>query len=481
MDPSCVVLQYNSNHLPLSSMDVPIRQSLHELKHYEISEEGDRSWYLHITNVGQRLRFLRDTYKVIQAVKKKRSMGERIEFKNIDLNLSRSGTPQALDEDNRNRLDDDDDFVALPQETAPKRGRPRKRGGRRGRGTMRGRREIGNRTTRSTRRSQRTSSPISESEVLHLPPILPSQGTPALASLASDVGVATTRHIDENIEASDKKPESKDGHRQVEMANAEAAVVEMDERREYVELPRPEILAMPPPFLYGYCPVVPNSQAVGLLELTRTIIEGLKKRGFPGSQTLNQAYKTYSTVLPTFADELRRSSLHWPNQIPPGLLGQIQGPMSQMMVPMPGQAPLSALSPVNQHSQHNQLPQPQLGPMLQGKIVPGPIAIHQISRNMQPMGNQSVLSNIALPHMQTISGNLPQQGMSIQSGSQSSPLLSRGQLPTVHGQGHGEDGDDRFQSENGLSSFPSGAYYKSYERDERRAPPKLPPLGKREH
>lgn len=92
----------------------------------------DKNWYHDATNVAQRLRFLRDTYKVLQAVRKKRAMGERVDFKTAHeaKSRSRTGSPAPLDEDHQN-LGNEEHKVEVV--AAPRRGRPRKRGGVRGR------------------------------------------------------------------------------------------------------------------------------------------------------------------------------------------------------------------------------------------------------------------------------------------------------------------------------------------------------------
>lgn len=115
----------------------PVAESLDRLRAYEtfINPEdplhADKAWYHDFTNVAQRLKLLRDTYKVLQAVRKKRAMGERVDFRTAHELKSRTGSPVPLDEDRHHtgQSDDEDKPQAPPAPAPARRGRPRKRGG----------------------------------------------------------------------------------------------------------------------------------------------------------------------------------------------------------------------------------------------------------------------------------------------------------------------------------------------------------------
>lgn len=117
------------------SVETPIPKSLQRLLNYtnEMSQAGanpeaiDRQWYEDLTNVGQRLRLLRDTFKVLQAVRKKRALGERVDFRAMnDVRVSSTGSPSILEDELGNGHDSD--HVPAPAPTVSRRGRPRKRG-----------------------------------------------------------------------------------------------------------------------------------------------------------------------------------------------------------------------------------------------------------------------------------------------------------------------------------------------------------------
>ncbi|KAF7999005.1 hypothetical protein HF325_006537 [Metschnikowia pulcherrima] len=78
--------------IPLSStsFERPIKESLENLSQYaekrdlgQPVETAEKEWYEDLTNVAQRLKFLRDTFKVIQSVRKRKMMGERADFPHI--------------------------------------------------------------------------------------------------------------------------------------------------------------------------------------------------------------------------------------------------------------------------------------------------------------------------------------------------------------------------------------------------------------
>lgn len=128
--------------------ETPIKVSLQRLRQYpsamsEPEADGqaiDRQWYGDVVNIGQRLRLLRDTYKVLQAVRKKRSLGERVDFRAMnDFKISSTGSPLVLEDEHGNgsvHTDEENHHVApTPTSTShsttsngARRGRPRKRG-----------------------------------------------------------------------------------------------------------------------------------------------------------------------------------------------------------------------------------------------------------------------------------------------------------------------------------------------------------------
>ncbi|GEQ67186.1 hypothetical protein JCM33374_g850 [Metschnikowia sp. JCM 33374] len=130
--------------LTSSSFERPVKESLENLSHYahfmkmatKPVPEIEQDWYNDLTNVGQRLKFLRDTFKVVQSVRKRKMMGERADFRSLyDARLSRTGSPSLSDDEMRtNALSEDEDHAsprpAIPVAPANRRGRPPKRRGR---------------------------------------------------------------------------------------------------------------------------------------------------------------------------------------------------------------------------------------------------------------------------------------------------------------------------------------------------------------
>lgn len=108
-----------------------VAESLERLRNYKLqndsenTKKADQCWYVDLTNVAQRLRLLRDTYKVLQAVRKKRAMGERVDFRTAHELKSKTGLPDPLDDDLRKNNEDE----KPPPPPPARRGRPRKRGG----------------------------------------------------------------------------------------------------------------------------------------------------------------------------------------------------------------------------------------------------------------------------------------------------------------------------------------------------------------
>lgn len=199
----------------------PISESLERLANYGKTPGADvqveeKNWYHDLTNVGQRLRLLRETFKVIQLVRKKRMMGERADFKMLnEFRTSYTGSPLVLDDDGHSRTEDEDEANAssapeIPPPPPPnRRGRPRKK---QTRGRKPGpRRETAGAPVTRTRASRRIQEPAplsllkelvlappqaaggdeprnlvyssppeapSTHPILHLPPILPSQRLP---------------------------------------------------------------------------------------------------------------------------------------------------------------------------------------------------------------------------------------------------------------------------------------------------------------
>lgn len=119
----------------------PITESLDRLSNYKIGTRGnvellEKNWYHDLTNVGQRLRLLRETFKVIQSVRKKRNMGERADFRLLhEYRASLTGSPLVLDDEHyiTAKTDEEDDPNAsstayISQVPTPsRRGRPRKK------------------------------------------------------------------------------------------------------------------------------------------------------------------------------------------------------------------------------------------------------------------------------------------------------------------------------------------------------------------
>lgn len=109
----------------------PVGESLERLRNYKLQTDSentkvaDQCWYVDLTNVAQRLRLLRDTYKVLQAVRKKRAMGERVDFRTAHELKSKTGLPDPLDDDLRKNNEEE----KPPPPPPARRGRPRKRGG----------------------------------------------------------------------------------------------------------------------------------------------------------------------------------------------------------------------------------------------------------------------------------------------------------------------------------------------------------------
>ncbi|PVH17649.1 uncharacterized protein CXQ87_000542 [Candidozyma duobushaemuli] len=109
----------------------PAAESLARLRNYEsfIDPEdplqADKNWYHDLTNVAQRLKLLRDTYKVLQAVRKKRAMGERVDFRTAHELKSKTGSPVHSDDDREKNSEEE----KPPPPPPARRGRPRKRGG----------------------------------------------------------------------------------------------------------------------------------------------------------------------------------------------------------------------------------------------------------------------------------------------------------------------------------------------------------------
>lgn len=208
----------------------PISESLERLASYGKTPGADvqveeKNWYHDLTNVGQRLRLLRETFKVIQLVRKKRMMGERADFKMLnDFRTSHTGSPLVLDDDGHSRTEDEDEANASSAPEVPpppppnRRGRPRKK---QTRGRKPGpRRETAGTPVTRTRASRRVQEPAvlsllkeqalaapqaagdeprnlvyssppdapSTHPILHLPPILPSQRLPYYHGQAPSYG-----------------------------------------------------------------------------------------------------------------------------------------------------------------------------------------------------------------------------------------------------------------------------------------------------
>lgn len=201
-----------------------VSQSLQQLNEYgavpgKPVETAEKDWYYDLANVGQHLRLLRETFKVIQSVRKKAMMGERADFKMLhDFRTSQTGSPVALDDDQYGvpkTEDEDETGLSSAAEVPPppppnRRGRPRKK---QTRGRKPGPRQTADAPLARTRASRRLQDatllpllkertfaapaqpevpeetatnpslgplhePQSTFPILHLPPILPSQRFP---------------------------------------------------------------------------------------------------------------------------------------------------------------------------------------------------------------------------------------------------------------------------------------------------------------
>lgn len=172
----------------------PVSESVHNMAQYTgpPSAEKDAQWYRDVLNVGQRLKLLRDTFKVIQLVKIKRALGERVDFRLASdvRHVVRAGSPAAGTDDAGSSGGGghvtSSLAVAGPPAGPGRRGRPRKSA----RGRKPGPRAAAAaaRPTR-TRTSRRLTAPIPapdsestdadadimSSEILRTPPVLPSQ------------------------------------------------------------------------------------------------------------------------------------------------------------------------------------------------------------------------------------------------------------------------------------------------------------------
>lgn len=118
----------------------PIEDSLQAMKNYQPNSENssisfevlEQNWYGDVTNVGQRLKLLRDTFKVIQTVRKKKAAGQKVDFKPVyDIRASQIGSPPHLDDEGpRPKTEDEDEYRVKVYPPPARRGRPRKRRGR---------------------------------------------------------------------------------------------------------------------------------------------------------------------------------------------------------------------------------------------------------------------------------------------------------------------------------------------------------------
>ncbi|KAJ8140820.1 hypothetical protein OY671_005999 [Metschnikowia pulcherrima] len=165
--------------IPLSStsFERPIKESLENLSQYaEKRDSGqpvetvEKEWYEDLTNVAQRLKFLRDTFKVIQSVRKRKMMGERADFRTLyDTKVSRTGSPLLSDDEKLGSEDETRAQMAIPAPPVSRRGRPRKRRGRERKAPL-GRAEMALRRTRVSSRLQDAPSQPSERNSGALPP-----------------------------------------------------------------------------------------------------------------------------------------------------------------------------------------------------------------------------------------------------------------------------------------------------------------------
>ena len=127
---------------PLStqSFERPVQESINNMKNYAnasklnsiLFQVLEQSWYGDLLNVAQRLKLLRDAYKVIQTVRKKKALGLKVDFKPIfDTKCLRIDKPNLDDESQQhNRTEDEYEDKVREYPPPTRRGRPRKKHGR---------------------------------------------------------------------------------------------------------------------------------------------------------------------------------------------------------------------------------------------------------------------------------------------------------------------------------------------------------------
>lgn len=142
----------------------PTDESLNSMKNYHLeSKKGElpfnvleKNWYGDLINVGQRLKLLRDGFKVIQMVRKKKALGLKVDFRPAyDTKVSRNESPAHLDDESRpSKTDDEDEYKVREYPPPTRRGRPRKKRGRERKPTV-GRGDARSTTATRTRVSRR--------------------------------------------------------------------------------------------------------------------------------------------------------------------------------------------------------------------------------------------------------------------------------------------------------------------------------------
>lgn len=120
-------------HKPTEDSIKSMRSYIIDSSRGEISfKEIEKDWYGDLINVAQRLKLLRDAYKVIQTVRKKKALGINVDFKPVyDTKTSRNDSPSHLDDESRpHKTDDEDEYKVREYPPPTRRGRPRKKRGR---------------------------------------------------------------------------------------------------------------------------------------------------------------------------------------------------------------------------------------------------------------------------------------------------------------------------------------------------------------
>lgn len=366
----------------------PVADSLKYLAAYTALVEKEpivaveKNWYHDLTNVAQRLLLLRDTFKVLQSVRKKRSMGEKADFRSVhDFRTSRTGSPTVLDDE---RHSDDDETSSAPERPVSRRGRPRK-------GQTRGRKPANPRKTetptpraRPSRRAAAVaaaavavSSPSdaqTSDTILHLPPILPSQRVAIPLVILQYFGAGTARpelHIPGIQNQSQSQNQSQNqGKNQIHSQSSQN--------------PPPNFRTIPPIVGQGPVGLTPT-----LSESTRSIIENLKKNPQLGIPAFSHAYNTQ--FLPPM-QQVRLPPLQWANSTPSSFQEHPVLPSQ----PGPSQVTRGQVTNYQGPRTHGQVMQDQTmpGQMIPGQMMPGQMIPGQMIDQRVPAPPGQVTLNL---------------------------------------------------------------------------------------